>query len=188
MDPAPAGAYGTLVHNSADGTVSRDPLRDELREVLLPCQHDIDNLRDQRVDGQRRQRLLAVMAKLVETFALSDFGDSDIGNPARDHALEGIIADRRSGGPECTGGTLNRTCGLAPEQEFGFRFGGPRDDVAGPRVLPARAIDSALEAIDTVLWTHHDSADWSEEERATYASSLNDLSRLCEQLRRAEAE
>lgn len=186
MEPAPAGAYGTLVQNGPDGTVSRDLIRDELREVLLPCQRDIDNLRDRRLGGQRTQRLLAVIAKLVETFAISDFRASD--SPARDLALEALIADRESGGPECTGGTLSRTCAMASEQQFGFRFSGPRNDVVGPQALPERAIESALEAIDAVLWAHRDSEDWSEEERTRYASTFSDLARLCEQLHHAKAE
>lgn len=183
MEPPPAGAYGTLVQNSADGTVSRDAIRDELREILLPCQHDIDNLRDLRVGGRRRQRLLMVIAALVQTATLSRVSRRDLSNPAYDSALEGVIADRQSGGPECTGGTLARTCGMAPEQAYGLEFGGPRDDEAGPRVLPERSIDGALEAIDEVLWSRHEPASWSEEERATYRSSINDLSRLCAELR-----
>ncbi|MFK8003709.1 MAG: hypothetical protein AB8H86_29365 [Polyangiales bacterium] len=107
----------------------------------------------------------------------------DLSNPAYDSALEGIIADRQSGGPECTGGSLARTCGMAPEQEFGFEFDGPRDDEVGPRVLPERSIDGALEAKGEVLWSRHEPASWSEEERATYESSINDLSRLCAELR-----
>ena len=183
MDPAPAGAYGTLVQNSTDGTVSRDPIRDELREILLPCQHDIDNLRDLRVSGRRRRRLLMVFAALVHTATLSRTNRRDLSNPAYDPALEAIIADRQSGGPECTGGTLARTCGMAPEQAYGLEYGGPRDDEAGPRVLPERSIDGALEAIDEALWSRHEPANWGDEERASYEASINDLSRLCAELR-----
>lgn len=172
MEPPPAGAYGTLSRNREHGTLMRDPVRDELREILLPCQRRLDRMRDERLDEQRRERILSVIALMLQTVYLSAF-DGAQNNP---------------GGAQCTGGTLDRACAFASERDFGFRFGGSDEDVSGPQVLPTRAIDGAVEAVDSVLWAQPDSNNWDAEQRATYESSRNNLARLCEQLRRAEAE
>lgn len=172
MEPPPAGAYGTLSRNQEHGTLTRDPVRDELREILLPCQSRLDRMREERLDERRRERILSVIAMMLQTVYLSRF-DGAQNHPA---------------GAQCTGGTLDRNCAMAQERQFGFRFGGPNEDVVGDQVLPERAIDGALEALDSVLWASPDSSDWDEEQRESYETRRNNLSRLCEQLRRAEAE
>ncbi len=172
MEPPPAGAYGTLARNREHGTLMRDPVRDELREILMPCQRRLDRMRDERVDERRRERILSVIAMMLQIVYLSAF-DGAQNNP---------------GGAQCTGGTLDRNCAMAQERQFGFRFGGPNEDVVGEQVLPERAIDGAIEAVDSVLWATPDSNDWDEEERATYNTRRDNLVRLCEQLRRAEGE
>lgn len=172
LDPAPAGATGTLVRNDERGTLAHDPVRDELREILMPCQRRLGQMRDERFDEQRRERVLTVIAFILSSYYQSEHaGDQD-----------------PPSGAECTGGTLDRSCAFASEREFGFRFGGSDEDVTGPQVLPTRAVDGAIEAVDSVLWASPDSRDWDTEQHEIYESRRNNLARLCEQLRRAEAE
>lgn len=150
----------------------RDPVRDELREILIPCQRRLDRMRDEKVDVDRLELIMTILAQVLNSVYLSRF-DGAQNNPA---------------GAQCTGGTLDTACSMAPEREFGFQFGVSEEDELGPRVLPERAIDGALEAIDSVLWASPDSNDWMSAEQDEYATRRDNLTRLCEQLRRAEDE
>ncbi len=174
FDPPPPGAAGTL---------SGDPVRDELREILTPCQRSMNRvLEEGRVRRSRYRRIATAVAVIAAQAAYYGANAQPGGNSASGAIWEpsrcaGPTADR----PEC-----NSFGAAAPA--WGGQLGGDDDQLDEYIEIPTEAVQDAIVAVDDLLWTTPDSADWSDEQWDRWSETRRELKRACRALHREEED
>ncbi len=164
FEPPPAGATGTL---------PQDPVRDALREILIPCQRSLGALDEQRIKRNRRRAVMSALASIISVGANTLANEQGGGNSAsgavwRPSRCTGANASH----PECTslgGGAI---------------IGGTADTLAddgqeGPARVSADTVRDALSAIDDLLWSEPDSRDWEQSDWTEWDRIRVELDRAC---------
>ncbi|MBO6937788.1 MAG: hypothetical protein JJ863_22665 [Deltaproteobacteria bacterium] len=170
MEPPPAGASGTL---------SNDPVRDELREILIPCQRTMNRVIEEgRMRRSRYQRIATALAVVLAQAAyyganLQGGGNSASGQPFQADRCTGPTADR----PECT------SFGGAPAWGGGT-IGADEDRLDEYIEVPTGQVQQAVHAIDDLLWSAPDSNDWTDEQYERWLDTRRELKRACRALER----
>jgi len=170
FEPPPAGAAGTL---------NADPVRDELREILVPCQRTMNRVIDEgRMRRSRYQRIATALAVVLAQAAfygsnLQGGGNSATGQPFEPERCTGATAD----GPECNSFAASPAWG-------GGTIGADEDRLDEFIEVPADQVQDAVNAVDDLLWSAPDSRDWSDEQWERWTETRRELKRACRSLER----
>lgn len=173
FEPPPAGAAGTL---------SQDPVRDELREILIPCQRTMNRVIDEgRMRRSRYRRIATALAVVLSQAAfytanLQGGGNSATGQPFDPSTCTGATADD----PQCN------SFGAAPAWGGG-ETGSDEDRLDEYIEVPTGQVQDALHAIDDLLWSAPDSREWTDEQWERWTDTRRELVRACDVLERETA-
>lgn len=174
FEPPPAGAAGTL---------SADPVRDELREILIPCQRTMNGVIEEgRMRRSRYRRIATALAIVLSQAAfyganLQGGGNSATGAPFEPERCTGATAD----GPEC------QSFAAAPAWGGGT-IGADEDRLDEYIEVPTEQVREAVHAIDDLLWSAPDSRHWSDEQWERWRETRRELVRACRVLERETTE
>ncbi len=174
FEPPPAGAAGTL---------NDDPVRDELREILVPCQRTMNAfIAEERVRRSRYRRIATALAVVLSQAAfytanLQGGGNSATGQPFDPSTCTGATADD----PQCT------SFGAAPAWGGG-QTGSDEDRLDEYIEVPTAHVQEAIHAIDDLLWSAPDSREWTDEQWDRWTETRRELKRACTILDREAAE
>ena len=172
FEPPPAGAVGTL---------SRDPVRRELRDILTPCQRSMNALLEEgRVRRSRYRRIATAVAVIAAQASYYGANAQPGGNTASGTPWR---ADRCTGpngnAPECT------SFGAAPAWGGGT-LGGDSDQLDEYIEAPTEEVQGAIIAVDDLLWDTPDSSDWTDEQWERWDETRQELKRACRALDRED--
>ena len=174
FEPPPAGAAGTL---------NADPVRDELREILIPCQRSMNGVIEEgRMRRSRYQRIATALAVVLAQAAyyganLQGGGNSASGQPFQPERCTGATAD----GPECTSFGAGAAWGGGP-------IGATEDRLDEYIEVPVGQVQDAIHAVDDLLWSAPDSREWSDEQWQHWTDTRRELKRACRALERERTE
>ena len=170
FDPPPPGAAGTL---------STDPVRAELREILTPCQRSMNAILDEgRVRRSRYRRLATALAVILSQASYYAANAQPGGNSASiapwdSSRCTGATADQ----PECTSFARGPAWGGGP-------IGNDDDQLDDYIEAPVEQVQDALVAVDDLLWQAPDSGDWTDEQWDRWTETRRELKRACRALER----
>jgi hypothetical protein len=170
FDPPPAGAAGTL---------QVDPVRDELRDILTPCQRTMNRVIDEgRMRRSRYRRIATALAVIMAQAAfytanLQPGGNSASGQPFQPDRCTGATADD----PQCTSFAAGAAWAGGP-------IGGDEDRLDEYIEVPTGHVQSAIVAVDDLLWSAPDSREWTDEQWDYWAETRRELRRACRELER----
>lgn len=163
FEPPPPGATGTL---------PQDPVRDQLREILIPCQRSLGALDEQRIARNKRNAVLSALAAIISVSANALANEQGGGNSASGAVWRPNRCAGPNSYPECSsiGG--------------GLVGGGTADTLAddgeeGPARVSADTVRDALGAIDDLLWSEPDSRDWEQSDWSQWDRTRTELDRAC---------
>ena len=173
FEPPPAGAAGSS---------NDDPVRAELREILIPCQRSMNGVIEEgRMRRSRYQRVATALAVVLAQAAfyganLQGGGNSASGQPFQPERCTGAAAD----GPECTSFATSAAWGGGP-------VGANEDRLDEYVEVPAGQVQDAIHAVDDLLWSAPDSRDWSDEQWREWTERRRELKRACRAIERERA-